>query len=96
MYDNAANPVNQTDCKMGILKILFRISPTSLNILASVMSQYNYLIVQRFFIHKGNNLILVENYDTGFHYKVTHGLLIIIRSLVFSWFRNLRTMNIAR
>ena len=51
---HAANLVNQTDCIMGILKILFRTSATNLNMLASIMPQNNYIIFQRFLIHKGN------------------------------------------
>ena len=54
---NAANLVNQTYCKMGILKILFKTSATNLNMLALIMPQNKYIIFQRFFIRKGNNLI---------------------------------------
>ena len=54
---NAANLVNQTYSKIGILKILFKTSATNFNMLALVMAQNIYIIFQRFFIHKGNNLI---------------------------------------
>ena len=54
---NAANLVNQTYSKIGILKILFKTSATNFNMLALIMAQNIYIIFQRFFIHKGNNLI---------------------------------------
>ena len=54
---NAANLVNQTYCKMGILKILFKTSATNLNMQALIMPQNRHIIFQRFFIHKCNNLI---------------------------------------
>ena len=54
---NAANLVNQTYSKIGILKILFKTSATNFNMLALIMAQNIDIIFQRFFIHKGNNLI---------------------------------------
>ena len=54
---NAANLVNQTYCKMGTLKILFKTSATNLNMLALIMPQNRHIIFQKFFIHKCNNLI---------------------------------------
>ena len=54
---NAANLVNQTYCKMGILNISFKTSATNLNMLALIMPQNRHIIFQRFFIHKCNNLI---------------------------------------
>ena len=54
---NAANLVNQTYCKMGILKILFKTSATNLNMRALIMPQNRHIIFQRLFIHKCNNLI---------------------------------------
>ena len=54
---NAANLVNQTYCKMGTLKILFKTSATNLNMLALTMPQNRHIIFQKFFIHKCNNLI---------------------------------------
>ena len=54
---NAANLVNQTYCKMGTLKILFKTSATNLNMLALIIPQNRHIIFQKFFIHKCNNLI---------------------------------------